>query len=88
MSKLEQLQAMSHEELLAFALKQGKSTNGGYKASAKTGSLSRYGLGRFPVSLYVTQWNQIIADVESGVLQDAIEKGLADGSLKAGKDGE
>lgn len=35
-----------------------------YKVSEK-GALSVYGLQRFPVSLYINQWEKLLADVES-----------------------
>lgn len=64
---------LSREELLAKlnALEAAR-PSGGYKVSAK-GALSRYGLGRFPVTLYASQWRKIIADVQSGALQSALE---------------
>lgn len=43
-----------------------------YKVSTK-GALSRYGMGRFPVTLYRTQWEQIIADVKSGTLEQELK---------------
>ena len=63
----------SREELIAQlkALSEAQ-PSGGYKVSAK-GALSRYGLGRFPVTLYASQWRKVIADVQSGALQNALE---------------
>lgn len=38
-----------------------------------SGTLSMYGLGRFPVSLYVTQWNTLIKAVKDGSVEKALE---------------
>jgi len=65
----------TYEELLAKlnALESKQKTQGsGYKVSIK-GALSRYGLGRFPVTLYASQWRQVIADVKSGVIEAELE---------------
>ena len=57
------------EELKAIIIDmQSKAPSGGYKVSAK-GALSRYGLGRFPVTLYASQWRKIVADVKSGEVE-------------------
>jgi hypothetical protein len=60
------------ERIAQLEAKQ-KTAGTGYKVSAK-GGLSRYGLGRFPVTLYASQWRQIIADVENGTLKMELEK--------------
>jgi uncharacterized NAD(P)/FAD-binding protein YdhS len=39
-------------------LKANKATTGGIKVSAK-GAVSVYGLGRWPVTLYAGQWEQL-----------------------------
>jgi hypothetical protein len=74
-------QDMTREELLEALAAKGTS-NGGFKVSAK-GALSRYGLGRFPVTLYASQWRKIIADVQSGELQAQLEKNADKLSEKA-----
>ena len=66
------LETMTHDELLAYAQNLGKSTVGGFKVTEK-GGISRYGLGRFPATFYLSQWEAIIADVVSGRLQSFIE---------------
>jgi len=43
-----------------------------YKVSAK-GGLSAYGLQRWPVTLYRTQWERLIADAQAGVITNAIK---------------
>ena len=68
---MKNINEMTREELIAALAAKG-STNGGFKVSAK-GALSRYGLGRFPVTLYASQWRVIIADVQSGALQAQLE---------------
>ena len=60
------------EQLKQIIIDMQKDTpSGGYKVSAK-GALSRYGLGRFPVTLYASQWRKIIADVKSGAVEHAL----------------
>ena len=41
-------------------LKANKTTSGGIKVSPK-GAVSVYGLGRFPVTLYASQWSELFA---------------------------
>ncbi len=53
------------EEYLALKaenerLKANKTTTNGIKLSAK-GAVSVYGLGRFPVTLYASQWQTLLA---------------------------
>lgn len=64
----EQLAGMSREQLMALvqeaksaakAMPQGLTC----KVSAK-GALSVYGLGRFPVTLYASQWERLLADAD------------------------
>lgn len=75
----------TRDELLARikeleAAQPGTRTQNGitFKVGAK-GGLSAYGLGRFPVTLYSSQWQRLIASVKAG----EVEKALADnaGSL-------
>jgi hypothetical protein len=44
-------------------LKANKATSNGIKVSAK-GALSVYGLGRFPVTLYRSQWEKLLGMVD------------------------
>jgi len=55
-------EAIARLEAENQALKSAK-PSGGLKISAK-GGLSFYGLGRFPVTLYKSQWLKLIANVE------------------------
>lgn len=57
-----QFDQMSREELIA-ALERKNSTSGGLKISAK-GGVSLYGLGRWPVTLYASQWDALLAKAE------------------------
>jgi len=43
-----------------------------YKVSAK-GGVSMYGLGRFPVTLYSSQLERIVADAKAGAIDRFIE---------------
>lgn len=46
-------------------LKSNKASSGsGLKVSAK-GALSFYGLGRFPVTLYKSQWRKLLSNTEA-----------------------
>ena len=45
-------------------LKAGPARRLSLKVSAK-GALSAYGLGRFPVTLYKTQWETLLGEVEN-----------------------
>lgn len=54
-----QFDQMSREELIA-ALERKNSLSGGIKVSAK-GAVSLYGLGKWPVTLYATQWDKLEA---------------------------
>jgi hypothetical protein len=60
-------EAMVHERDLLRAenakLKANKSTVNGIKISSK-GGVSVYGLGRFPVTLYRSQWESLLAKAE------------------------
>lgn len=47
-------------------------TDGAGKQQTGTGVLSMSGLGKFPVSLYETQWRRLIAEVKSGRLEQAL----------------
>lgn len=53
-------------ELEAAAIRRQPATS--IKVSTK-GGVSVYGLGRFPVSLYKSQWLKVIALVKSGELE-------------------
>ena len=60
------LQGMSQEQLIALVAQMAaqparKLT---YKVGDK-GGISIYGLGRFPVTAYASQWERIIEDVDS-----------------------
>jgi hypothetical protein len=76
----------TREELIAQLEALTKAQpSGGYKVSAK-GALSRYGLGRFPVTLYASQWRKVIADVKSGYLEQVLANNAA--TLKEKADAE
>lgn len=47
-------------------------TDGSGKVQTGKGAMSMYGLGRFPVTLYESQWNQVIRAVENGQVQAAL----------------
>jgi len=70
--------AMSDSEKLALvqSLATRKPAKVGFKVSEK-GALSMYGLGRFPVTLYRSQWNTVLSQSEA--IKDALTwPGLVD----------
>lgn len=76
-AKLEALRK-ENEQLRAKALK-GSTTALGGKLSAKVsekGAVSVYGFGRFPVTLYATQWDELLTNSAGLVkfIQDNAEK--------------
>jgi hypothetical protein len=67
-----QVQGMTHEQMAAEiarlkgeneALTKAKTTGTSLKVSTK-GALSVYGLGRWPVTLYRSQWERLLSMVE------------------------
>ena len=66
------------DELRAELIRlQSEAPNKGFRVSTK-GALSLYGLGRFPVTLYASQWRKVVALVKSG----DVEKQLAENAGK------
>lgn len=65
-TKLEQLAQLSHEELVARLMNAENSTRKVAKLTLKVGAkggISVYGMGRFPVSLYASQWERLGAEL-------------------------
>jgi len=71
------LNEMTREELLAHVqrLETNQSTSGGIKVGEK-GGVSVYGIGRFPVTLYSSQWERLFAKT------DEIKQFIADNQDK------
>jgi hypothetical protein len=83
MATLQNLKALSQDELIAMLLKAQEQP--ARKITAKVsekGAMSVYGLGRFPVTLYRTQWERLLAPDTVAQLLAFIE---ANGSLLATK---
>lgn len=61
---------LSREALMAriAELEAAQTRGSGYKVSTK-GAISRYGLSRFPVTMYASQWRKIVEDVKNGTLE-------------------
>jgi hypothetical protein len=53
------LQSLSKDQLIAMLAKANEPKRLSMKISPK-GALSVYGLGRFPVTLYGTQWDRLL----------------------------
>jgi hypothetical protein len=66
-TEMQSIEEMRNEMLLLRAenakLKANKSTVNGIKVSAK-GGVSVYGLGKWPVTLYRSQWESLLAKAE------------------------
>lgn len=62
---IEALKGLSQEELIAkFVAMQAASQRKLTLKVSDKGAVSLYGLGRFPVTLYGTQWERLIGEVE------------------------
>lgn len=82
---MQNINEMSREELIAALEKKQTSTVGGLKVSAK-GAVSLYGVGRWPVTLYASQWAPVIALVKSGTLEKFLEDNASKLSVKTDKE--
>jgi hypothetical protein len=70
-SRLEQLMAMSQEELAKALLAKESSQRKVNKLTLKVGAkggVSLYGVGRFPVTLYASQWERVSELITNGEL--------------------
>ena len=56
---MKNINEMTREELIAALEAAPKPSSGGLKVSAK-GAVSLYGVGRFPVTLYASQWDNVL----------------------------
>lgn len=69
---------LSREDLMALVAKMAaKGERGVSLKVTKKGGVSMYGLGRFPVTLYGSQWDKLIAAVKSGAVEEFIETNRA-----------
>lgn len=59
-----ELANLSKEELIRLALASQKKAKDGMKVTEK-GALSVYGFGRFPVTLYLSQWEIMFEKIEA-----------------------
>lgn len=77
MSILPDLSALSNEQLIAIVMAQRSMNNGRLTlkvndqptvkdgvAKPASGSLSCYGLGRFPITLYRSQWERLLSEAD------------------------
>ncbi len=81
---MQALSQLSREELEALVLKMKQDSQ--RKLTCKVtekGGVAVYGLGRFPVTLYASQWEQLIPFVKSGAVDRFIEANKAELSVKA-----
>lgn len=69
-----QLETLNREQLVALVAKmqQDKQAKLHCKVSEK-GAVSIYGLGRWPVTLYQSQWDAFIPFIKSGAVERFIE---------------
>lgn len=82
---MQNVQDMTREELIAALEKKQTPTVGGLKVSAK-GAVSLYGVGRWPVTLYASQWKPVIELVKSGTLEKFLEDNASKLAVKADKE--
>lgn len=75
---LAELNALRNENAKLAAKLAGVKLAGGIKISAK-GGVSVYGLGRWPVTLYASQWDNLLSRV------DAIKDFIAENADKLAK---
>lgn len=66
MTTLPDLSGKTHDELVALvlAMQVQKGRKVTFKV-AKSGGLSVYGLGRFPVTLYASQWERLFDEIDA-----------------------
>lgn len=66
MAILQNLNEMSKADLIALVanMKQASERKITLKVTDK-GGVSMYGLGRFPVTLYASQWDKLIANIDA-----------------------
>lgn len=84
MATLPNLQSLSQAELIAMLL--AAQAQPARKITAKVsekGAMSVYGLGRFPVTLYRTQWERLLAPDTVAQLSAFIEANTALLTVKA-----
>jgi hypothetical protein len=69
-----QLQGKSQAELIAMLVAQSAASERALscKVSKEKGALSVYGLGRFPVTLYASQWERLIEFAKTGAITQFI----------------
>jgi hypothetical protein len=60
-------------------------TDGQGKQQTGKGVMSMSGLGKFPVSLYESQWRRLIAEVKSGNVETALAKFKGKLAVKSAK---
>ncbi len=83
MTELESLRAeITKRDAIIAQLKTDSQRKLSCKVSEK-GAVSVYGLGKWPVTLYKSQWDAMIAFVKSGAVERFIETNAADLSVKA-----
>lgn len=81
------LDTMSREQLMSLVVqmvaKQAAAAQ--RKLSCKVsekGAVCVYGLGRYPVTLYLSQWEKLIEFIKSGAVQEFIDDNRAALSVK------
>jgi hypothetical protein len=86
MTRAEQLAQLTQAELIAklTAMESNRPSNG-LKVSTK-GAVSLYGVGRFPVTLYRSQWERVIEMVQDGTIPNFIAANADSLASKPGKD--
>ena len=79
-----QINEMSREQLMALV--QSMKADSARKLTCKVsekGAVSVYGMGKWPVTLYRSQWEALIAFVKDGAVERFIKANSASLSVKA-----
>jgi hypothetical protein len=79
-SKDEEISALRQELETLRAEKIKRENKGTSLKVSQKGAVSLYGLGRFPVTLYRSQWEKILSEV--GTIKDFIERNASSLSVK------
>lgn len=79
----QQFENLSREQLIALLAKAKAANNRALSCKvSEKGGVSVYGLGRFPVSLYLSQWEKLIEFVKAGHVEEFINDHRAELSVK------
>lgn len=77
------LEGKTHAELIAMVRNLQASSQAKLKCKvSEKGAVSVYGMGKWPVTLYLSQWESLIAFVKAGHVEQFIEANRSELSVK------